>query len=40
MIQQANIENKLSDIEYTVTGHATAIVTITETVQELEKAMQ
>ena len=40
MIQQANMETKLSDIEATVTGHATAILTITETVRELEKAMQ
>ncbi len=36
MIQQT----KMSDIEATVTGHATAILTITETVRELEKAMQ
>ena len=40
MIQQAKMETKLSDIEATVTGHATAILTITETVRELEKSMQ
>ena len=32
MIQQSKMETKLSDIEATVTGHATAIQTITETV--------
>ena len=40
MIQQSKMENKLSDIEATVTGHATAIQTITETVRELEKSME
>ena len=35
MIQQSKMETKLSDIEATVTGHATAIQTITETVREL-----
>ena len=40
MIQQAKMETKLSDIEATVTGHATAILTITEAVRELERAMQ
>ena len=40
MIQQSKMETKLSDIEATVTGHATAIQTITETVRELEKSME
>ena len=40
MTQQSKMENKLSDIEATVTGHATAIQTITETVRELEKSME
>ena len=40
MIQQSKMENKLSDIETTVTGHATVIQTITETVRELEKSME
>ena len=40
MIQQSKIETKLSDIEATVPGHATAIQTITETVRELEKSME
>ena len=40
MIQQSKIETNLSDIEATVTGHATAIQTITETVRELEKSME
>ena len=40
MIQQSKMDTKLSDIEATVTGHATAIQTIKETVREFEKSME